>query len=50
MGDAVYAIDGFPDNDFQWRIEWIGGLGYNTSAPSDPLSMGVWSIWATDSG
>ena len=37
MGDAVYAIDAFPDDDFHWRIEWIGGLGYNTSAPSDPL-------------
>jgi hypothetical protein len=20
-----------------WRIEWIGGVGYNTSVPSDPL-------------
>ena len=37
MGDAVYAIDAFPDDDFLWRIEWIGSLGYNTSAPSDPL-------------
>jgi hypothetical protein len=37
VGDALYAIDAFPDDDFHWRIEWIGGLGYNTSAPSDPL-------------
>jgi hypothetical protein len=36
MGEAVYAIDAFPDDDFHWRIEWIGGLGCNTSAPSDP--------------
>ena len=27
----------FPDDDLLWRIEWIGGLGYNTSVPSDPL-------------
>jgi hypothetical protein len=20
-----------------WRIEWIGGIRYNTSIPSDPL-------------
>lgn len=37
MGEAVYAIDDFPEDDFLWRIEWIGGVGYNTSAPSDPL-------------
>lgn len=37
MGDAVYAIDAFPDDDFLWRIDWIGGVGYNADAPSDPL-------------
>ena len=37
MGEAVYAIDDFPDDDLIWRIEWIGGVGYNTSVPSDPL-------------
>ena len=37
MGEAVYAIDDFPDDDLLWRIEWIGGVGYNTSVPSDPL-------------
>ena len=37
MGEAVYAIDEFPDDDLLWRIEWIGGVGYNTSVPSDPL-------------
>ena len=36
MGQAVYAIDAFPDDDQLWRIEWIGGVGYNTSAPSEP--------------
>ena len=36
MGDSVYAIDGFPDDDRLWRIEWIGGVGYNTSVPSEP--------------
>ena len=33
MGEAVYAIDDFPDDDLLWRIEWIGGVGYNTSVP-----------------
>ena len=37
MGEAVYAIDDFPDGELFWRIEWIGGVGYNTSVPSDPL-------------
>src|SRR6202795_3528375 len=37
VGEAVYAIDDFPDDDLLWRIEWIGGVGYNTSVPSDPL-------------
>src|ERR1700736_47016 len=36
MGNPVYAIDEFPDDDLPWRIEWIGGLGYNTSVPSEP--------------
>jgi len=39
MGNPVYAIDEFPDNDLPWRIEWIGGVGYNTSVPSEPRSM-----------
>jgi hypothetical protein len=37
VSEAVYAIDDFPDDDLLWRIEWIGGDGYNTSVPSDPL-------------
>ena len=36
MAEAVYAIEDFPDDDLLWRIEWIGGVGYNTSVPSDP--------------
>ena len=36
MGKGVYAIDDFPDDDFLWRIEWIGGVGYNASVPSEP--------------
>jgi hypothetical protein len=36
MVKAVYAIDDFPDDDLLWRIEWIGGVGYNTSVPSEP--------------
>ena len=36
MADAVYAVENFPDDDLLWRIEWIGGVGYNTSVPSDP--------------
>jgi hypothetical protein len=31
-----HAIDNFPQDDHLWRIEWIGGVGYNTSVPSDP--------------
>ena len=37
MAEPVYAIDDFPDDDRLWRIEWIGGVGYNTSVPSEPL-------------
>jgi hypothetical protein len=37
MGDAVYAIDQFPDDNLLWRIEWIGGVRYNSSVPSEPL-------------
>jgi hypothetical protein len=36
VGEAVYAIDDFPQADLLWRIEWIGGVGYSTSVPSDP--------------
>jgi hypothetical protein len=36
VGQAVYAIAAFPDDDLLWRIEWIGGVGYNTSVPSEP--------------
>jgi len=27
VGQSVYAIDGFPDDDLLWRIEWLGGVG-----------------------
>ena len=37
MVNAVYAIDDFPGDALLWRTEWIGGVGYNTSVPSDPL-------------
>jgi hypothetical protein len=33
MVNAVYAIDDFPGDALLWRIEWIGGVGYNTSVP-----------------
>ena len=36
MRQSVYAIDGFPDDDLLWRIEWLGGVGYKTSVPSEP--------------
>jgi len=42
MGNPVYAIDEFPDDDLPWCIEWIGGVGYNTSVPSEPRSMFAW--------
>ena len=35
MAEPVYGIDDFPDDDSLWRVEWIGGVGYNTSVPSD---------------
>ena len=37
MGKAIYAIDAFPDDDQLWRIEWIGGVAYGASVPSEPL-------------
>jgi hypothetical protein len=37
MVEAVYAIDEFPADDLLWRIEWIGGVGYNPNVPSDPV-------------
>jgi hypothetical protein len=37
VGEGIYAIDGFPDDDLVWRIEWIDGVGYNSSVPTDPL-------------
>ena len=36
MGEAIYAIDDFPQDDLLWRIEWIGGVSYNAKVPSDP--------------
>jgi hypothetical protein len=37
MADAIYAIDQFPDDELLWRIEWIGGVRYNSNVPSEPL-------------
>jgi hypothetical protein len=37
VGKTVYKIEEFPDDDRLWRIEWIGGVRYNSSVPSDPL-------------
>ena len=42
VGQAVYAIDAFPDDDLLWRIEWIGGVGYNTSILVFPDSEKDW--------
>jgi hypothetical protein len=36
-GKAIYAIDAFPDDAQLWRIDWIGGVAYNASVPSEPL-------------
>jgi hypothetical protein len=36
VGESVYAIDAFPDDDLLWRIEWIGGVARNPSVASDP--------------
>jgi len=35
MAEAVYAIEDFPDDGLLSRIEWIGGVGYNTTVLSD---------------
>jgi hypothetical protein len=32
MAEADYAIEDFPDDDLLRRIEWIGGVAYNTVA------------------
>jgi hypothetical protein len=37
VGKGIYAIDAFPDDDLLWRIDWIGGVRYNASVPSEPL-------------
>jgi len=37
VGKAIYAIDAFPEDDQLWRIDWIGGVRYNASVPSEPL-------------
>ena len=37
MGKAIYAIDAFRDDAQVWRIDWIGGVAYNASVPSEPL-------------
>ena len=42
VGQAVYAIDAFPDGDLLWRIEWIGGVGTIRAFPASPRSMFVW--------
>ena len=39
MGKAIYAIDAFPDDAQLWRIDWIGGVAYNASVPSEPLTL-----------
>jgi len=37
VGKGIYAIDAFPDDAQFWRIDWIGGVAYNASFPSEPL-------------
>jgi hypothetical protein len=37
VGKAIYAIEAFPDDAQLWRIDWIGGVAYNASVPSEPL-------------
>jgi hypothetical protein len=37
VGKAIYAIDAFPDDAQLWRIDWIGGVAYNASVPSEPV-------------
>jgi hypothetical protein len=37
VGKAIYAIDAFTDDAQLWRIDWIGGVAYNLSVPSEPL-------------
>src|SRR6267142_5452785 len=44
VGQAVYAIDAFPDDDLLWRIEWIGGVGYPESGAHDGFARRPWSV------
>jgi len=37
VGESVYGIDVFPDDDLLWRIEWISGVSRNPSVASDPM-------------
>jgi hypothetical protein len=37
VGKAIYAIDAFPEDDQLWRFDWIGGVRYNASVPSESL-------------
>jgi hypothetical protein len=37
VAKAIYAIGAFPDDAQLWRIDWIGGVAYNASVPSEPL-------------
>ena len=44
MGQAVYAIDAFPDDDLLWRIEWIGAVGYPEFGAHDGFARRPWSV------
>ena len=48
MVNAVYAIDDFPGDALLWRIEWIGGVGHNTSDPQISICLAQLPAGQTD--
>lgn len=37
MPAITYQVDGFPEDDDFWRIEWFGGISYNPRVSSEHL-------------
>lgn len=37
MISTTYQVDGFPEDNDSWRIEWFGGISYNPRVPSEHL-------------
>lgn len=37
MTSKTYLLDGFPEDNEFWRIEWFDGIAYNSDVPSEHL-------------